>query len=316
MLKTIKAPSEEIWLKNRKKNINSTESSALFGMSPYQTTFELYHVKCGNLDDGFVANERTEAGQYMESAIAKYALDKMQLEGEPFKDYYYDDEDRMGSSFDWIITSPGQYNDWLIEVKNVDFIQYRDKWTEFEAPEHIECQVQHEMEVSNKPGCIIVALVGGNDLKFIYRERDKDMGQGLRQAVRAFWDGVASGMEPAPNYDSDADTIIRLHQAAGHEVLDGRGSVMINALINEYDKIRLMAKEIEDAKKVKKAEILDAIGDDYLKVIAADGFTLSCGMTKENEGQIITQDMVGKKIGGRKSYRSFRITQKKQEVTH
>lgn len=311
MLQIIKIESEAQWLGLRKNNINSTESSAFFGMSPYMSAFELFHLKKGTIEDGFVANSRTKAGQHMEEAIAKYALNELGLEGQPMKDYYYDDEDRMGTSCDWEITSPGEYMGHILEVKNVDFLQYRDKWTEHEAPNHIETQVQHQMEVTDRDGAIIVALVGGNDLKFIYRKRDKEMGAGLRNATKEFWKAIDEGMEPEPDYNGDADLIIKMHQAAGEAVLDGRGSVMINALFNEYDMLKKLAKESDDAKSSKKAEILDAIGDDYMKVTGADGYTLSCGMTKGTEPTVITQDMVGKTYGGRKSYRTFLLNKKK-----
>ena len=171
MLKQITPDNEEHWLDLRKPNINSTESSAPFVMSPYMTPYELYHVKCGTMEDGFVENNRTEAGKFMEESIAKYALSKLQCEGRPMKDYYCDDETRMGGSFDWEITS-GPMEGWIMEVKNVDFMVYRDKWEKDEAPEHIEMQVQHQMELAKRPGTVICAVVGGNELKFIYRERD------------------------------------------------------------------------------------------------------------------------------------------------
>ena len=37
--------SEEEWLKLRTLDVTSTESPALFGLSPYMTKFELWHRK-------------------------------------------------------------------------------------------------------------------------------------------------------------------------------------------------------------------------------------------------------------------------------
>ena len=58
----------------------------------------------------------------------------------PLKDYMRDPY-AFGSSFDYEIFE-GEYADWLIECKNVDQWVYRDNWTEEEAPDHIEVQVQ------------------------------------------------------------------------------------------------------------------------------------------------------------------------------
>lgn len=38
---TIHHDTEEAWLAARKRDVTSTESAALFGMSPYLTAFEL-----------------------------------------------------------------------------------------------------------------------------------------------------------------------------------------------------------------------------------------------------------------------------------
>lgn len=313
MLQIIKNPSEEAWLELRKNNINSTESACLFELSPYLTAFELYHLKTGNIEDGFEETERTKAGKHLEAAIASFAAAELDLEVEPFKDYFYDDETRMGSSFDFVVVSEGQYKGWIMEIKNVDFMVYKSQWEDDEAPVHIEVQVQHQMEIAGAPGTIIVALVGGNKLKFIFRERDKEMGEGIRQAIDMFWKGVASGHEPAPDYGKDSDLIIKMHNNAGFETLDARENPVINSLLEEYHHLSEVAKQAEEAKKEKRAEILDTVGDKYLKVLGDNGFTLSCGMTKDTEPTLITEAMVGKTYGGRKGYRQFRLNKSKSK---
>jgi len=312
-LKIIKPRTEKTWLKMREPNINSTESPALFGLSPYLTAYELYHIKTGSIDDGFVANSRTKAGKHMEAAIANYALSELQCEGKPMKQYYCDPVDHMGSSMDWELTS-GLLKDWIMEVKNVDFLVYRDTWNDSttpEAPQHIELQVQHQLELTGRPGCVIVAMVAGNELKFIYRERNAAIGADIRNAIGNFWKSVASGFEPAPDYKIDSDVIIRIHQHSGYETLDAKDSVLMTALLEEYYDLSKAFKEAETARVEKKAEILDAVGDTYLRVEAMEGFTLSCAMTKSTVGAKITPDMVGQMRGGRASYRYFQVNKKK-----
>ena len=109
MLQVLEKPSEEKWLETRKFYINSTESAALFNLSPYLTAFELYHLKTGNIEDGFVETERTKAGKFLESSIAEFAGAELGLEVEPFKDYLYDEDIKMGSSFDYVVTSDGPH---------------------------------------------------------------------------------------------------------------------------------------------------------------------------------------------------------------
>ena len=63
-MKLIKAASREEWLDIRKKFVSSTETAALFGMSPYLTAYELGAVKRDPTlaDDGSLG-ERPRWGQ-------------------------------------------------------------------------------------------------------------------------------------------------------------------------------------------------------------------------------------------------------------
>lgn len=58
------------WLKKRLDDITSTEVSALFGLSPYSTEFELWHRKKSREVVELASNERMVWGSRLESAIA------------------------------------------------------------------------------------------------------------------------------------------------------------------------------------------------------------------------------------------------------
>jgi predicted phage-related endonuclease len=167
------------------------------------------------------------------------------------------------------------------------------------------------MEIADIEWTLICVLVGGNEAKFIYRERDREVGQGLRDAVRKFWDGVVSSTPPEPNYARDSDFIVSLHQAAGVSLLESDEQELIDRLRTHYD-IGKEIKDLETERKEMKARIIDTIGDEYNKV-KAGAYSLSCGMTKETPPTEITEEMVGESYGGRKSYRTFRVTEKKGE---
>ena len=63
--------TEAAWLKARQQDVTSTESAALFGMSPYTTHFELWHRKHSNTAPEFKSNERMKWGNRLEAAIAR-----------------------------------------------------------------------------------------------------------------------------------------------------------------------------------------------------------------------------------------------------
>lgn len=308
--KYLEIETEEQWLALRALDITSTESAALFGLSPYNTELELFYRKSTGERAEFADNARMKAGRFLEPSIAELAGDELGCVVKPFKVYARDPDARFGSSFDYKVTS-GQYDDWILEVKNVDFLVYRDQWEDDEAPDHIEVQVQHQLELTGRPGAIIACLVGGNDLRLIHRERNEKMGAGIRRRIERFWTDVRNAEPPEPDYLRDADFIIGLHQMAGEEVFDATSDVNITTLLADYKRLKTEAKDLDDLAKAKKAEVLSIVGDDVGRVIA-DGYTLACTMTKTTPPTVITEEMVGQTYGGRKGFRNFRVTEKKQ----
>jgi len=313
--------TQEEWLELRSQDITSTESSALFGLSPYVTEFELYHNKVGEQINSFVSTERMKWGNRLESAIAYGVAEDYGLIVEPFKEYVRHIEcPRMGSSFDFIVS--GIVTDFdgdnefrqlflahgcgILEIKNVDGLIYNRKWQEKEAPDHIEVQVQHQLEVASMHWTMVCPLVGGNEAKPFARLYDPEIGRALREVVTNFWKMIEDGTPPQPNFARDAEFIIQLHQNAGGDVLDATGDEKVESLLKEYDLQGRIEKDADLRRKAIKAELLEYIGD-ASKVICGN-MTLSATMTAETPPKVITTDMVGNEIGGRKGFRNFRLT--------
>jgi putative phage-type endonuclease len=302
--------SEAEWLELRTHDITSTEVSALFGLSPYMTEYELYHVKTGQAEDSFKENTRTKWGKRLEGAIAKGVAEDLDINIVPYKHYVrHSDEPHMGSSFDFRIVDHPK-GDGNFEIKNVDGLIWKQKWSDDEAPDHIELQVQHQMEVADVEWTLICALVGGNEPKFIYRDRDREVGAGLRAGVGNFWQKVADEQVPIPDYAKDADFIVGLHQSAGGAVLESEDEGLAT-LMKDYQWASKVLKEYEADKKECKARVLEHIGNDYSKVLA-DRFKLHCGMVKGKKGTLVTEDMVGTTIGASKPYRGFKLYEKEE----
>jgi len=199
--------SKEHWLSLRLNDITSTEISALFGISPYMTEFELFHKKVRMKDYPFEVNERMMWGTRLESSIAYGVAEDKGWDIEPYKSYVSIPEAKLGASFDFIFKDRSA----LVEIKNVDSLQYHQKWIDdginLEAPPHIELQAQHQMLVSGVPKCFICALVGGNNLVVIERNYSEAIGNAIIKKAIDFWSKVQCGIEPEINFDRDAGFI-------------------------------------------------------------------------------------------------------------
>lgn len=308
------------WLALRTMDVTSTESSALFGLNPWITEFELYHQKKDGTVVELEENERMAWGLTLEPFIARQIADRYGVKVRRLSAYARHDEVRMGASFDYEIVGivHGQVEDTVLqemyaahgpgnlEIKNVDGLIFRDQWaTEgraiVEAPPRIEIQVQHQLEVIQRNWSALGVLVGGNDLRLLTRERDPEVGRSLRFKVGEFWDRVTNGDPPEMDFNRDAAFIARLfgHAEPG-SFIDLRDNNRAAELAAEYHAAGRDEKAAKDRKEAAKAELLTIIGE--AEKAAIPGFTLSAGVVAEAEISYV-----------RKAYRNFRLTARKEK---
>lgn len=292
------------WLEKRLDYVTSTEIAALFGLSPYVTEYELYHRKLERTIDVIPDNKRMMWGRKLEAVIAQAAVDELgfgidvaTLEQNPFTE---DSSHRMAATLDFV------HNGVIIECKNVDAWIWKQQWTDEEAPDHIELQVQAAMACSGASSAVIAALVGGNDLKLYRRQRDDEVIAALRQRAAKFWQRIEDKNPPPPVYERDADFIIGRYQDGSGEPVDMAGNAQFDAMLNKYSRLGSEIKQMEAERKSAKAQIYEMIGD--AGAAYGDAFKLNASTTKDLAGTLITADIVGTTINARKGYRQFRIT--------
>lgn len=314
-----KRPKRERWLKIRNDFITSTEIAPVSGISKYgNTRFSIYHTKRGDLADSFVANQRSEVGQEVESAIARLVANRLGVHVLRYADFAA--RDCLGASFDYEVehriddAGDPEIHEWLVEIKNVDYMIFRDQWGKDDygnhiPPEHIILQTQAQLEVSRRPGTILAALVGGNDLKIVKIARDAEFGAALRKIANEFWDDIKNGVVPEVVAE-DAANAARLYSYADpSQVLDATGDDELSHKIASYKTLKEKAKSVTGEANTIKAQILVEIGD-VSKVFGMDGYTLDAGVTKASIGKEITLEMVGEVIGARKEFRRFTVRKK------
>lgn len=311
---------EQTWLKARSMDITSTESASLFGFGR-ETAFELACRKSGKTDSRFKPSERTEIGKEIESAIAKRVARMYGVEIRHKNEYMRIHSARMGASFDYEIVgitdsvvednrlrlSFGSMGPGLLEVKNVDRLVFNNEWTTGEAPEapeHIEIQLQQQLEVCEYRWGVIVAFVGGNHVEIILRLRDDQVGQVIRKKIQAFWENLEKGQFPPVTLPEDLGVIKLLHgYAEPGQLMDARGNQKINEILREYMAADEAEKKAKDLKDTAQAKLLQLIGD--AEKVLGDVATISCGMVAPTVVPSYE----------RKGYRYWRVTPKKAKKT-
>lgn len=319
---TYTPPDEHVWHGLRSCDITSTESAALFDMSPYMTKFELYHRKLGRAIVELNPGDRMLWGIRLQDVIARGIAEDHGVKVRKLNQYMRIVDARMGSSFDFEII--GLTDEWEgddtelrkmykqhgvgnFEIKCVDFIVFRDQWTvnddkSIEAPAHIEIQVQHQLHVSDRPWAAIGVLVSGNTPKIVIRERDAEVGIAIEVRVRELFAMVKAGLVPEPSFPDDAELVCRLNgYAEPGRVYDGRNDTEILDLCRQYSEAQIREKHAAEDKSVAKAKILQKIGDSERALVP--GFGVSASMVGPAEIPAYT----------RSGYRNVRITTKKTD---
>lgn len=305
-IEIIHPKDEQEWLELRTKDITSTEIAALFGLSPYMTEFELWHRKKEGVVVKFEQNKRMRWGVALQDAIAaEIALENGWIIRR-MNEYIRNPELKAGASFDFSIeeladpNSPNANGIGLLEIKNVDFLQFRDNWIinddkSVEAPLHIEIQVQYQMMVSGRPYCFIGVLIGGNDQQLIVRHANPAVFTQIRHKLANFWKSIEDNNPPKPNFEQDAAFISKLYGYADPgKVMDVSGEKFL-AMAVEYKRLADEAKAAEEKRKAIKAELLTLIGDSEKAV--GDGFNISASMISGGPVSYVKE-----------GYRDFRIT--------
>jgi len=306
--------NEAEWLSLRNKDLTSTQISALFGLCPYHTEFELYHAKRDGIELPFSPNDHVYKGNRLESFLAEEIALRNGWEVKPFKVYGRLPDLRIGSSFDYEVFIKDPYKDektgkeysgkGLLEIKGIGHNQ-NYKWLDDEIPPHIEIQVQNELLCSPEHKWGIVGkgvyVMDNPDLYFF--DSDSEFQEGLVRASKRFWNSVDKGMEPEADFERDGRMISELYKNVSEDSVDLTSDERILDAIVELN----VLKEQESSAKKKidalKNEIHQKIGS-HGKALVKGGY-VDAAWTNGSSGTIVTESMVGSVINAKKGFRKL-----------
>jgi len=302
-MKKIPFETKEQWLQERLKVVTSTETPALFDMNPYVTLPELWHQKKNKEVVLLENNDRMFWGDVLEPAIAGGVGKKQNWAVAPFKIFGVMEDLKAGSSFDFVCDTPDGTG--LLEIKNVDYLQIRDKWIiedgeVIEAPSHIELQVQHQIMVTGFPFCWIAALEGGNKVHLLKRTPHPGIISAIENKIKKFWESIENNIQPAWKFERDASLIAKLHNHAEPGRIMDVTPERLDELALEYKAASEAETQAKKKKESAKAEMLTLIGEN--EKVLGENYTISAGVVGESEVSYT-----------RKPFRNFRLHWKKQK---
>jgi len=308
---------EESWLEKRKGYITSTQISALFGISTYNTAFELYHISRGNIEAEFEENNFMTFGKIIEQPVCEMVLiEHPDWIIEDFDVFAHDDEDKIGSSFDRTVKIGDKK--YLLEIKSISYSQYKEKFTEhaeddIEASPQYECQMQTELELTKDDGfsglIMAVFILDTRQLRYIFRIHDEVMGAELRAAAKEFW---AWDEQPEPDYARDVQIISRICPSlVPQKTLDATKDDRITELAAQIRGSKDLIKQEDKAAKAASGELMILLKDNHYAWTEHHKITVSD--IKPNEGKVVTEEMVGEIQGKKAGYKRLLIKEQTKD---
>lgn len=304
---------EAAWLEKRKGYVTSTEVSALYGLSKWKTAFELWHNKRGTLPEEKIEGNFITFGKIMEQPIVEMInIENPEWKIEPFPYFMFDDADKIGSSFDRLVTIQGKTG--LLEIKTISYAKFMEDFIEhseadIEATPMYEVQMQTELEVAGDYDFIVMAafIADTRQLKYVFRNRDREVGNEIRAAVREFWSMPEA---PEPEWERDKTVIAKVAPFLRKDTqLDATEDTEITELAAQYKASKDLIKQEESAADAAYAKLMMKLGDK--NYAWTNTHKISVSDIKANPGKEITEDMVGEIIGIRAGYKRLTITEQK-----
>ncbi len=309
----MKIENEAQWLEKRKGYLTSTQIPCLFGleMDYAPTAFELFHITRGNIEVLFKENNFTRFGKAVEPAICTMInLEHPSWIIEEYPFFAYDDDGKIGSSFDRFVRIDGKK--YLLELKSISYGEYKKKFTEhseddIEAPTAYEVQMQVEIEMVKDQGfdgiLMAVFIADTRELRYIFRTHDEKMCGAIRIAVRDFNNLTEA---PEPDYAKDKSIIARIAPAADpKKELDATENQRVTELAAIVRTSKDLIKQEEAAAEAAQAELMVLIGD--AKKVWTNSHKISVADIKPNVGTLITEEMVGTFYGAKNGYKRMTI---------
>lgn len=185
-----------------RQSVSASQAPALFGMSPYLTRWMLFQAFANGMPIEPDDNIRMAAGRRFEAAILVWAADEMRVDilPHPQTEYLRHPDFPLGCTPDGYVLDP-QRGLGFIEAKNVDWLRWRDTWTDTEATAAIEIQHQVQLMTPHPEYGIpqwgeIACCVGGNELKLYPRVPLPAVQASIGREAIAFLASVKAKQEP------------------------------------------------------------------------------------------------------------------------
>lgn len=261
---TFSGTTDEInqqWQESRKNGIGGSDVASIMGLNKYSSPLNVWLIKTGREESPDLSDKQAvEWGNRLEDAVAqKFA------EAHPELMVKRRNATMISIARPWAFANidrwvtDGNGNVGILEVKTVGMMRASD-WDEG-VPLYYLTQVTHYMSVTGYTYAWVAVLIGGQEYREYFIERDESDIEAVNKAVDTFWNDYVSTDTPPELIGNapEANAILEQHSYPNSEVIP-----MLDMDVTMVDELQGIKKQISELKKKQtliENRIKDIIGD-------------------------------------------------------
>jgi putative phage-type endonuclease len=260
-------PITDLQKEQRKHTVGASDLAAIFGLSAFQTGFDVQLAKTGQLPDT-EENEAMKRGQYLERAVLDYAEDTI---GEPLwrnQRRVCKDIPMLAANCDALVKSNNQ----PVEAKSCRMHGLYGE-DESDVPVSVLLQTHAQMLCTETEMAWVPVIVANLELR-MYRVRlNKRMADLIRRVVPAWWEHcVVGGNTPTVEFYEQLGLkgidplACAPSPAVMRQIIPSEGKIVhlpvsLAERVQEYEELKEQSKALEKRADGIKGQIVAALGD-------------------------------------------------------
>lgn len=205
---------------NRQGYIGGSDAAAILGISPFKSPYQLYMEKVGEWQEEIdEKRERIFArGRRLEPIVVEMLVDELKSDGHDVeiieRNHRYTDPELnyLKSEIDVELVIDGEeVNGEIKTVTPFAAKEWGEQGTD-EIPLHYTAQVLHGLMIKPRKRAIVAALIGADDLRVHFVDRDQDAIDMIRKKEIEFWNRIVNREPPDPVTATDIKYLYRKDQ--------------------------------------------------------------------------------------------------------
>lgn len=248
---------------DRKTYIGGSDVAAILGVSPWKSAFRLYQEKIGEYQEEITQAKKKifSRGKRWEPVVIEMLVDELEDRGHNVEilarneRYKHGEIDYIAAEIDLELRVDGiEVNGEMKTVHPFAAKDWGDENTD-EIPVYYTAQCLHGQMVTGRNKTVVAALIGADDLRVHFVDRDEEMINIIKQREIEFWDMVQNRRAPDP---VTLDDINWLYKIGNDSVCDADDDIfsLYQALVN----LKADAKRNESDIEVIAAKIKSYMG--------------------------------------------------------